>query len=374
VFKLDIRLEQQSMVEILQKYIDNGLILTNGDDTQFNALRAAAESLASYQIEDRSRIIAHTIAALNPDIQEGHPAFDDAERFIKSTWNTVKSVSKGKRLIALFRSVLLQALDISSAKDESANLVFWHTASTSIAPRLEKKENAIIHPLIEEVGNRFEMATSAKWMLKPFTLPTKAALPPWPDPPIDAAKTAAYNESLKSYDKNILNYIGGLTKIQNDNILLVEKKTSLLWWNYTLYSPTLAKGYREVPNELAAVFAAFDLSQTSGAFAPHSVEYLLAGVLESLGLHGKKQSMRTTINKLHTHIETLQPKLGDAQSTSGRTTMIDFIRRSFTRFPSDIHLKEQFGDSVNSEVSLSSVALRLFKEFQAELAAGKGIR
>ncbi|MCY1005807.1 GTPase-associated system all-helical protein GASH [Nannocystis pusilla] len=72
-----------------------------------------------------------------------------------------------------------------------------------------------------------------------------------------------------------------------------ELRLNALWWSEALYSPSLRRGYRELPVPIAAVAMAVDLLDQVTKPAPASVVYLLAETVQRLRVPASSTGSRS---------------------------------------------------------------------------------
>lgn len=138
-----------------------------------------------------------------------------------------------------------------------------------------------------------------------------------------------------------------------------ERRTALLWWRQSLYSPSLSAPYREIPREQLPIVAAFDVCQLIPPASPQSVEYLLreaVGDIAGEGMIGMGDFIQTArnIRDLWKDIYPLEPIQGDRRAPLLNAALLDQ-----TNFDVQIGLKE------SERLTFTDMASQAFREIQA---------
>ena len=100
---------------------------------------------------------------------------------------------------------------------------------------------------------------------------------------ITKATTSAINESLKADERlnaiaeQILAHVSTVAATSKG----IERRTSLIWWKESLYSPAANVSYRTLGVGTACAWMAVDAVAITGPFAPRMAEALVAETLRS---------------------------------------------------------------------------------------------
>ena len=127
-------------------------------------------------------------------------------------------------------------------------------------------------------------------------------------------------------------------------------RLDVLWWSEALYSPSLARGYRELHLVVAAVAMALDLSRIVPALAPASVTYVLGESVASLSPHsfeGATQPLESLLTVLAEDKTDFGEQLQNTTSHQGRLQLFDLVAEAAG------------GTSVAAEAVHSRAGLRL---------------
>lgn len=177
--------------------------------------------------------------------------------------------------------------------------------------------------------------------------------------------------SVSSYVGNTLNTVTAATAG-------LQRRTNLLWWKETLFSPTTRVSYRDLPPASAATLMAFDLHQQVPMFSPASVAAFLSEAV--VGLPSIDQEKTYPMREL----------VAEAQTEAGlavlRTAGADVIAPPEGRGPllaliayPDVPIaraEEEFrrltGVPPDAQLTLPGWASWVFRELQAARAAKGG--
>lgn len=157
-----------------------------------------------------------------------------------------------------------------------------------------------------------------------------------------------------------------------------ERKTALLWWKESLYSPLLQRSYRDLDPAVAALAMAVDLSRQVPAPHPLAVEYFLReAVREALTDHELGQEPQPVGALLQsvtssTSWEVLQGTTKvKTSSVSGRTSLLRYLSNINNPVDEDV-LLQRLGIKPDVTTTPASAALWFFRDLQAEkLVASK---
>jgi len=155
-----------------------------------------------------------------------------------------------------------------------------------------------------------------------------------------------------------------------------ERKTNLLWWKETLYSPSLRMSYRRLEPSTAALCMAYDLVEHVSGLSPQSVEFLLREVMRAS--FGSDASVSLSLAdfcsllKKNQRVIPIQEALGNENNTSGRNSLLSFVSGFVHGHVNVEHLKDRVGISTDAKVPYDEIAVWLFRDFQARrLAQGR---
>lgn len=174
-------------------------------------------------------------------------------------------------------------------------------------------------------------------------------------------------KGVNEYFAHVKDFFSEFSQAMRQSAEANNKRSDLLWWKQTLYSPVLNDSYRKQSIIASAVVMAYDLSQLIGNLYPESVNYLLREALYDvhgeiideeqefgywIALEGNDKDICKSVLAL----------LGD--DSEGRKSLS-------TAFANILHDKtssftEQTGIEANSKITPSDLAVWILHDLQAK--------
>lgn len=158
----------------------------------------------------------------------------------------------------------------------------------------------------------------------------------------------------------------------------LQRRTNLIWWKESLYSPSGRLSYREMPTSTAAALMAFDLHQQVPTFSPASVAAFLHEAVLSLPSIDSSEG-RPIRDLLKEAVESpeLTPLHQAAaqlvQEPTGRGPILGILRHGSGRSTlDDGDFRAQVGVPAATPLTVPEWATWLFRELQAARAAQEG--
>ncbi len=146
-------------------------------------------------------------------------------------------------------------------------------------------------------------------------------------------------------------------------------RLDVLWWSEALYSPTLRRGYREIPLETASIAMALDLTKIVPALAPASVTYMLGEAVRTLSQHSAEEVAKP----LEIHLATLAESNVDfaqdvlvSTDSQTRQPLIEMITEAVrgTKISAK-KIRLRTGVDPSMQISSSDLAKWMFCDLQA---------
>lgn len=94
--------------------------------------------------------------------------------------------------------------------------------------------------------------------------------------------STSIQKSLDSYFTQLQPFFEEFNSSLANRITANNKRSELLWWKQSLYSPSLNISYRSLDRLNAALAMALDMAEQVGTFCPESVDYLLREALKDI--------------------------------------------------------------------------------------------
>lgn len=155
----------------------------------------------------------------------------------------------------------------------------------------------------------------------------------------------------------------------------LQRRTNLLWWRESLFSPAAGKSYRELPPTVAAALMALDLFKTVPLFSPASVSAFLAETVMRLplGADGGKRAVRDLVAEAQDHegLAALRDTAAEiVAAPDGRGPLLALIGHpTHTRAKNAAEFQWLTGVPADSALDPIAWAGWLFRELQAAKAA-----
>lgn len=323
--------------KFIQEFLKTGLFDIGDSDDRLKWLQ---ESVAALQVkfeEDYSLLPNYILVALDPNISDTEPIMIATETTITTYWKALrgKYTEMPRNII---RGVILNALNIVGRADPLAARIIFLTAINFYPYAKLNKEKSLVEELLTALGKISEANAIDEWSLveeEPVLklAPLKITDVKFVAIELDKAQleadmkvavqdttqgygpqhggssawgvsfankssegiSKAFRTALSEFNKAvnpsmfetpINNFFKEFKKSLDANLkssfsslLAVERRSKLLWWKETLYSPSLKKSYRGVDKNLLPIIMSADLNDQVPKITPISVDYLLRDTL-----------------------------------------------------------------------------------------------
>nr|WP_240004432.1 GTPase-associated system all-helical protein GASH [Pectobacterium carotovorum] len=193
-----------------------------------------------------------------------------------------------------------------------------------------------------------------------------------------AVETAVEKSNLGDIDlstpflqlsQSITNYVEDAIKSVGMATSGLQRRTNLIWWKETLYSPSARTSYRGLSKPTAAVLMAYDLYQQVPTFSPASVvAFLYETVLSLPGIDTNERiSVRCLLRELVTSSELSELRNMASQllpANDGRRPILGALDAINSDLDDD-GLREKIGIPAGTALTLPEWASWFFRELQA---------
>lgn len=196
-----------------------------------------------------------------------------------------------------------------------------------------------------------------------------------------AFKEFNQNELTQGIESSINNFFANFKKSLDQNlkasftsILAVERRSKLLWWKETLYSPSLRKSYREVSKPILPIIMGSDLNEQVAKITPISVDYLLRDTLLILNeKKGEKMKFKDFFNSLQkdstkSEITNLLPEINESD---GRISATEFIVLFLNDKAKLKDFTERTGIKEDDEISVEDLSVAIFHDLLTKRLSSK---
>ena len=150
--------------DILQKFLDRGLLNLGEDTDKFTYVTSAASDLANALKQDRQKLIRASSMLVGSTLAEGEPLVGECEEAVKTHWPTYRGRFPSGTA-QLFRATILQAI-ANITREESdvdcAAIVFYTTAGL-IPLATAETDDDIFREFVSAFGNRVEAEAVKLW-------------------------------------------------------------------------------------------------------------------------------------------------------------------------------------------------------------------
>lgn len=418
----------------LQSTLKSGLFDIGDSDERLKWLQQSITALVKFLKKNYALLPKYSLVALDPNISDKEPILNDVEEIVTKYWTALRGKYPDMPR-NIHRGVILNALMQMGSEDPVAARIVYLTSSNFYPYAKLGKEKEIVHTLLTELGDIAERHAVEEWSLteevpklnleslKISNLKInsisidkekiKSALSNGIQTQSDSGHsirhglhepnfqvkyvevTSAglskaindaftnFNESLtpSTIEEPINKFFTAFKKSLDENlktsfasIVAVERRSKLLWWKETLYSPSLKKSYREVPLPILPIVMGSDLNEQVAKITPISVDYLLRDTLLILNeKKGEKMKFKDFFNSLlkdstKSKITNLLPELNESD---GRICVTDFILLFLNDKVKAKEFTERTGIKEEDEISIEDLAVAIFHDLLSKRLISK---
>ncbi len=372
--------------KFLQDFLKTGLFDIGDSDERLKWLQESIVELKKKFEEDNSMLHKYTLVALDPNISDIEPVMIETEKIITDHWKGLrgKYTEMPRNII---RGVILNSLNTIGTADPYAARIIYLTALNFYPYAKLNSEKQLVYEMLNALGEIAEKDAVSEWSLieeepslKLGTLKvsdfkfgsieldkeqlkadmliairndktghgsnhggssqwgqhfaetssdaiskslkatlnefSKSLSPTAIETPINKF----FTEFKKTLDANLKNSFSSLTAL--------ERRSKLLWWKETLYSPSQKRSYRGLEINLLPALMGFDLNIQVPEITPISVDFILRDTLYLL--INKQDTPVKFIDYLakisNENIKSiLKPLFNKLNENEGRISVTDFI-------------------------------------------------
>ncbi|PRY36000.1 hypothetical protein CLV58_113131 [Spirosoma oryzae] len=406
---------------LLQPVLQAGLLDIGDSDERLTNIENSIADLEAKLKATPSLLEQYVLTALDPDVSTDEPAVIDVETIISAHWKALRA-KFSDRPVQIIRAVIINALYNTGTADVDLARIIYLAGSNFYPYAKLGREKTIIERLLNEFGDLVETDAAEQWSLDEtepsLRVPTlkitglqfgevktvdtklKAALnnaaqrtSNGHDPYNHPAQWGAHfsklaGDGIVEFVENTLNQFSGslspasvetpINKFATDlrkaldqvlgnslkSLIAVERRSKLLWWKQTMYSPSLKNSYHTLSDELQPVIMSVDLFHQLPAVAPISVNFLLQSTLSTLSAQAREQTNFTEmLSKLLTpsNKKILKNYLKDKE-INGRIGLLNFISLGVYDKVSVDEFQSRTGISPDALISNSELAVIILKD------------
>lgn len=428
--------------DILIQFLSAGLIDVGGDDTKLEKLQSTSADLAAVLKKTPSKSSSFALIAFDPTPPEDDPVIKEAEAALQKRWATYvntfastpitviravlldaisKAAIENDYIGIAFVSSARNALPFMESGNESeiwANVVTsierqvntraeteWATPDLINVPELDYSAPKSIKIQSLEVnidkdkltkniaaaggpadaqgvatGGNTLLPNSHQAWVNQFTPLMSSAISEVLEEVLEESKITPVDlsEPLKALANAVSIHINGTMKAVTGATAGLQRRTNLIWWKETLYSPSVQVSYRDVAPSIAATLMAFDLHQQIPTFSPASVAAFLHETVLSLPTVkvDEKKSIRDLVEDTLKAAELSPLRDVAAQlipNAKGRGPILGILATGLTHSINDEDFLAQVGIPADTVLSVSQWATWVFRELQAARALKEAV-
>ncbi|WP_440824321.1 GTPase-associated system all-helical protein GASH [Psychrobacter cryohalolentis] len=421
--------------EVLMQFLDIGLIDLQSSDEKLEKLEKTSSALSDILEESPSKALSYIYIACNARISESDCVVQEAIAVLKDNWPTYSNAFKGKPITvvrALLLQALVNKLEddmhIAIAFNSIARNIIPYTdvgkegnmwrsliRDNDIKLNLQAEEEwsapeqITIEPFSYKPPKSIEIS-SKKVKLDRESLQTgiEKAIGPqnkegqatdgnrhWPNSPtnwsyefapflttaiadivdevLEESKIEPIDLSapLKKLSEAVENHINNTVNQISVSTGGLQKRTSLIWWKESLYSPSANCSYREIPLFIMGAVMSYDIFNQVPTLSPASVTAFLRETVLSIETAKKPQTkkMYELISELRESeyaIALIQYVITVFANLDSRGPVIRLLSiDKNSSMPDETRFLELTGIKPDLELSNSEWAVWVFRELQA---------
>lgn len=189
------------------------------------------------------------------------------------------------------------------------------------------------------------------------------------------------SDGLKQAGTSLSGHAAAISEAMRDAVNQIEqrananeRRSQLLWWRQTLYSPTLKQGYREMDQVIATLLMGYDVYKQITDYYPQSVEYLLREAVRNVLINVKDEAVNSMTlfefcSRLQSNgraTELRQELKASISDEPGRISLLRFLKNVLAGGPlAPDKLTERVGMKSDTEVTLEDLAVWILRDLQA---------
>ncbi len=153
------------MGNILQSYLDKGMLHIAEDEDKFKHLQRAAQEVAKKLAKKKTEIINHTLVALDPSISTDDSILVEVEGSLKKYWGTYRNRFPDSPR-QLLRPIIFEALRMTGEADPVAAAVVWLTGGSYLPHADLGNEHELCERFLTKMGDIAEAQSADEWVVK----------------------------------------------------------------------------------------------------------------------------------------------------------------------------------------------------------------
>lgn len=417
----------------LQSTLKSGLFDIGDSDDRLKWLQQSVTGLVKFLKKNYTLLPKYSLVALDPNISDKEPVLIEVEEIVTKYWKALRGKYPDMPR-NIHRGVILNALmELGSEDPVAARIIYL--SSTNFFPYAKLgKEKDIVLRLLTELGEIAEKHAVEEWSLieeepklrlgklkidnlqfekielddeivrsklnealsnspsghgpnhglhnpqykEHFKGKTTEAITQSFDSALSdlnkALNSSAIEDPINKFFTAFKKSLDENLKSSFDSILAVERRSKLLWWKETLYSPSLKKSYREVSSPILPILMGSDLNEQVNQITPISIDYLLRDTLlmlnENKGEKIKFKDFFDSLTKDSTKSEVIN-LLPEINESDGRISVTDFIVLFLNDKAKLKDFTDRTGIKLDDEVSIEDLSVTIFHDLLTKRLSSK---
>ena len=149
--------------DVLLKFLIKGLINVGGDDDKLDHLRQTAAALSGVLEETPTKACPFALVAFDPHVPTTDPTVVEVEEALRERWQTYINTF-AQTPVAVFRAMLLGALNSACARNDAVAVAFVATAR-NVLPFIEVgEEREIWVDIVGDIEQKVEERAEREWV------------------------------------------------------------------------------------------------------------------------------------------------------------------------------------------------------------------
>jgi hypothetical protein len=406
--------------DVLQKFLDEGLLDLGEDRERFGYVKSAAEDLAKKLLENRHDLVTASSIVMGGEISENEPIMKLCREAIATHWQTYGSRFPSKA-IQLFRATLLQAIALITQQDSdtSNTAIIYYTTSGLLPYIATKSEDEIFREFLTRLAQRVEDEAARIWSLPrnadspkiqygdgiPAIAPIDAktlkdalknaigpaggngANPQWPSSnanewlehygggsasAIFAAITSAIKDVVPKIVAQSRSDTLAAVNAMNDQLIGVAAdnlRADILYWKGALFSPSKKVSYRQLSHDGMTYWAAQDLHLRVPRFHPLSVEFFLRETVRS-AIGDQEAKKKLTLEQFFAGAAADVEFAPNEGHISQRLTVLQAAHAAIAKKLDGHEASVHTGIPPQTAIQRDELAVLLFRDFQVRRLVG----
>lgn len=405
--------------KFLQEFLKTGLFDIGDSDERLEWLQSSISDLQQKFEEDYSLLPTYTLVALDPNVSDKEPVMIETETIVSTHWKALRG-KYPEMPRNIIRGVIINSLNAVGVEDPVAARIIYLTALNFFPYAKLNSEKNFVETMLNSLGDIAEKNAIEEWSLieqepslklsalkltklnfskasiNKVQLQAKLKLAieqeptghtannhggdsPWG---IHFANNAsegiadAFNGAVKSLNSSLTadsietpinKFFTDFKKKLDENLkssfsslTAVERRSKLLWWKETLYSPSQKRSYRELEKNILPVLMSEDLNNQVPAITPVSVDYLLRDTLFLLNdKNDDSIKFSTYLSKIASEKSkaVLKSYFEIIDEADGRISITDFISLLVNDRINVENFKERTGIDANEEITFGELSV-----------------